>query len=96
MIVYEEDHIIDCRPLSSYRVWLKFEDGLTGTVDLSHLKGRGVFQSWESLDFFRSVHVNPESKTIEWGDSIDLDPGVLREEIILNYAKNHQKRRADS
>ncbi len=34
------------RALKPYRIWVGFEDGLEGEVDLSDLAGRGVFQRW--------------------------------------------------
>lgn len=68
--------------MSNYCVWICFEDGLEGKVDLSELVGRGVFAAWESVDFFNQVRVDLKTDTLAWGDEIDLDPYVLREKII--------------
>ena len=74
--------ITACKPRADYRVWIRFDDGLEGEVDVSHLVGKGVFKAWESAEFFNSVRVDPESETLAWGDSIDLDPYVLKQQLI--------------
>lgn len=71
--------VVACRPLSNYRVWIRFDDGLEGEIDLSHLVGKGVFEAWNSVEFFNQVRIDPKSDTLAWGDEIDLDPYVLRE-----------------
>ncbi len=73
--------IVACKPKPSYRVWIRFDDGLEGEVDLSDLVGQGVFEAWESADFFNQVYVDPKTHTLAWGDEIDLDPYVLREKV---------------
>lgn len=73
--------IVACKPLPNYHIWIRFDDGLEGEVDLNHLVGKGVFEAWKSIDFFNQVHVDPKSETVAWGDDIDLDPYVLREKI---------------
>ena len=82
---FQRAKIISCEPHENYKVWIKFDDGLSGEVDLSDLVGKGVFHAWKSKEFFRSVHVDKKTDTIAWGDEIDLDPYVLREKI------DHQK-----
>ena len=49
---------IEVRPLSGYRIWLKYADGVTGEVDLAQLAGRGVFKVWADRKVFEGVHVD--------------------------------------
>lgn len=79
--------IVSCKPLPNYRVWIQFEDGLEGEVDLNHLVGKGVFKAWESIDFFNKVYINPKTDTLTWNEDIDLDPYVLRQRVLQN---NHE------
>ena len=74
--------VVDVKPLENYRVWLKFYDGKEGTIDLSKLVGKGVFQKWRDKNFFNSVFIDPESHTIAWQGDIDLCPDTLYAEII--------------
>lgn len=74
--------IIACEPRDNYHLWIHFEDGLEGEVDLQHLVGQGVFKAWSSLDFFNQVRIDNKTDTVVWGDIIDLDPYVLRDRLI--------------
>lgn len=74
--------IVSCKPLSNYRIWIRFDDGLEGKVDLKHLLGKGVFEAWESIEFFEQVYIDPITHTLTWNEDIDLDPYVLREQIL--------------
>src|ERR1700733_7723917 len=78
---FKRAKIVACKPKPNYRVWIRFDDGLEGEVDLSDLVGKGVFSAWESVDFFNQVRVDPKTDTLVWGEDIDLDPYVLREKI---------------
>ncbi len=78
--------IVKCKPRRNYRVWICFDDGLEGEVDLSDLVGQGIFQAWESIEFFNQVRVDPKTDTLAWGDEIDLDPYVLREKILKKHS----------
>ncbi|MCP5505828.1 MAG: DUF2442 domain-containing protein [Chlamydiales bacterium] len=77
--------IVECEPKSGYQVWIKFDDGLSGVVDLKEFVGKGVFaEAWSSEDKFQSVRIDPVTKTLTWGagdNEVDLDPYVLRMKI---------------
>ena len=79
---FKRAKIVDCKARPNYHVWICFDDGLEGEVDLRDLAGKGVFQAWESIEFFNRVHVDPKTDTIAWDDEIDLDPYVLRNKIL--------------
>ena len=70
--------IVECQPRKEYKVWIRFDDGLEGEVDLSHLVGKGVFSAWDSIEFFNSVEIDPQTDTLAWPNGVDLDPYVLR------------------
>lgn len=74
--------IIACEARSNYILWVRFDDGIEGEVNLSDLVGQGVFQAWELEEFWQSVKIDPESETVCWGKDIDLDPYVLRENVL--------------
>ena len=70
--------IIAVKPLQEYRLYLRFEDGVEGTVDIAKMvKFFGVFAPLQEIEYFRQVSVNPELGTICWPNEADLDPDVL-------------------
>ncbi len=73
--------VIEVKPLSNFRIWVKFEDGTEGTVDLSDLVNKGVFQRLREKEYFESVYVDPETHTVAWPDGLDLCPDALYSEI---------------
>jgi len=62
--------------LQGYRLEIAFDDGVTGTVDLSHLAGKGVFALWSDRHAFESVRIGSSGELV-WGDQIDLCPDAL-------------------
>ncbi len=62
--------------LGDYRLDLTFDDGARGTVDVSHLAGRGVFALWLDRSAFEAVRIG-SSGELAWGDEIDLCPDAL-------------------
>ena len=74
--------VIDVRPLGGYRLYVRFEDGTAGEVDLSgRISFDGVFAPLRDEHKFAEVRVNPELGielgTICWASGADIDPDVL-------------------
>jgi hypothetical protein len=63
--------ITSAKPLPGFLVELRFEDGTSGTANLSSLAGRGVFQAWLEQGLFDQVKINEEG-ALEWPGGIDL------------------------
>ena len=64
---------VEVKPLANYLIWLRYDDGVEGEVDLSELAGRGVFAAWDEAAFFRSVRIASHGG-VEWGSELDLCP----------------------
>ncbi|MBI5543349.1 MAG: DUF2442 domain-containing protein [Deltaproteobacteria bacterium] len=73
--------ILEAKPLSEFRVWIRFENGAEGEVNLSELVGEGVFAAWNDPDFFAKVAVDPETHTLAWPGGIDLCPDALFDDL---------------
>ncbi len=70
--------IVEVHPLGGYRLFLRFEDGAKGEVDIAKMiRFEGVFAPLAKRDYFLQVQVNPEIGTICWPNDADLDPDVL-------------------
>ena len=70
--------ITHVQALPDYHLFLRFEDDIEGTVDLTHIiPFFGIFAPLKDATYFATVQVNPELGTIVWANGADLDPDVL-------------------
>jgi len=78
--------VTDCKASSDYRLWLKFDDGLEGSVFLGDLLEVGVFSSWRDVDQFCRVGVDRKAATVVWDGGIRLDPDILYQDLLSSKA----------
>ena len=72
-------HVKSARYVSGYKIWVSFDDGTHGEVDLEgELKGP-IFESLKDRDVFSKVTVDPELETIVRPNGADLSPEFLKE-----------------
>ncbi len=67
---------IQVRALPHHRIYIKYNDGAQGEVDLSDLVGQGVFTAWQDELFFNRVHLG-SGRQIRWSDEIELCPDAV-------------------
>jgi len=72
--------------LPEYRLWLNFDDGINGEVDLSSKVGKGVFKFWEDFTNFSTVELNQDGRSLHWNNDIDLCADSLYLKIINSSA----------
>jgi hypothetical protein len=65
--------------LSDYKLWLRFNDGKEGIVDLEAELWGEVFEPLKNKRLFSKVYIDPESKTIAWENGADFAPEFLHE-----------------
>ena len=66
--------------LTGFRIRLDYAEGVTGTIDLSDLVGRGVFAPLQDEAFFKKVHLGDHGQ-IAWTDEIEICPDAAYLEI---------------
>lgn len=64
-----------------YHIWVRFADGLEGTIDLAPMIGHGVFTLLENPEAFVQAYVDPITHTVAWPQGIDLCPDTLYADI---------------
>jgi hypothetical protein len=70
--------VIEARYLGEYRVWLRFDDGLAGEVDLAGALRGPVFEPLKDPRFFARFAVD---HTLVWPNGADLAPESLHERV---------------
>jgi Protein of unknown function (DUF2442) len=68
--------ICKVKVLPQYRLELEFDDGVSGTVDLSDEVGKGVFALWRDPLVFEQVAIGSAGELV-WDEKIDLCPDAL-------------------
>jgi hypothetical protein len=70
--------VIEAHSLGGHRLYLRFEDGVEGEIDLEALIDfRGVFEPLRDPAEVAKVRVDHELGTICWENGADVDPDVL-------------------
>jgi hypothetical protein len=70
--------VIEVRALGGYRLYVRFEDGVQGEVDVGELVPfEGVFAPLRDPARFAEVRVNADVGTVCWPNGADIDPDVL-------------------
>jgi hypothetical protein len=75
--------VVEVQVLDHYRIFLRFDDGKAGEIDLAPLIApfEGVFAPLRDETYFRQVRVNADIGTITWPNGADLCPDVLRNSL---------------
>lgn len=73
--------VIEARHIGNYTVWLRFEDGTAGEVDLSAELWGPIFEPLKDKAFFSRLYVNVDTGTIEWPNKADFAPEFLYEKV---------------
>lgn len=74
--------IVEARPLGQHRLYLRFEDGVEGDIDIAAIvRFTGMLAPLADPIYFAEVTTDPDSGTIIWPNGADLDPDVLYAQI---------------
>ena len=70
-------HVKEAKNLHDYVIWLRFNDGAEGEVNLKDELYGEVFEPLKDLKMFKSFRVDPILETIVWENGADLAPEFL-------------------
>jgi len=76
-------HVKEARYLRDYVVWLRFNDGAEGEIDLEDELQGEVFEPLKDKLLFQEFRVDPELETIVWKNGADLAPEFLYEHMRI-------------
>ncbi len=63
-----------------FKLWVRFDNGVEGEIDLSRHAGRGVFKAWDTPGVFEAVSVS-QHRSIRWTDDVELCADAIYLEI---------------
>jgi hypothetical protein len=76
-------HVKEAKHICDYILWLRFNDGAEGEVDLKTELDGEVFEPLKSIDLFRRFKVDPDLQTIVWENGADMAPEFLYEHLKI-------------
>lgn len=76
-------HVNEAKYRHDYVIWIRFNDGTKGEVDLTNELEGEVFEPLKDINKFKSFRVDPILETIVWENGADLAPEFLYENIKI-------------
>ena len=74
-------HIREAKYLHDYLIWLRFNNGAVGEVDLKDELSGEVFEPLKDISKFKNFRVDPDIETIVWENGADIAPEFLYENM---------------
>lgn len=72
-------HTTEVTPLPGYRLFLRFNNGAAGEVDLSQELDGEVFEALRDPEQFATAYQHPTMRTAAWANGADIAPEFLLE-----------------
>lgn len=82
-------HTTEVKALPDYRLFLRFNNGVAGEVDLRNELEGEVFEALKDPAQFATAHQHPVMRTVAWANGADLAP-----EFLLELLEAQQQRAA--
>jgi hypothetical protein len=76
---YRKDHI----------VWLRFEDGVEGQIDLGSELWGEMFEPLKDTDLFSQFLVDEDFGTLVWPNGADFAPEFLYHQLVPGASQPH-------
>jgi hypothetical protein len=74
----------EARYVRDYTIWLRFEDGVEGEIDLSDELWHEYFEELRDVDFFKRFFIDGE--TLMWPNGEDIACEFLHEKVLERVA----------
>lgn len=82
-------HTTEVKPLPDYRLFLRFNNGVAGEVNLSGDLDGEVFEPLRDSVMFATAALHPVMRTVAWANGADLAP-----EFLLDLMRDQRGERA--
>lgn len=75
--------LVEARYVRDFVVWVRFNDGSEGEVDLAGKLQGPVFEPLQDPAYFRSFTLSPDLHTLVWSNGADIAPEFLHERVRI-------------
>lgn len=82
-------HVTEVKHTQGHSLWLAFNNGESGTVDLKAELCGEVFEPLKDVAMFSTAFVDSEMETVAWANGADLAP-----EFLLDLMHSQSQRAA--
>jgi hypothetical protein len=65
-----------------YKIWVEFNDGNSGVVDISDALWGTMFEPLKNLDRFKRFAISTTTHTLTWDNGADLAPEYLYDKLV--------------
>lgn len=76
-------HVKEAKYQHDYVIWLRFNDGAEGEVDLADELEGEIFGPLKNINEFKAFKVDPVLGTIAWENGADLAPEFLYKNLKI-------------
>ena len=83
-------HITEVKYLQDYQLWLRFDDGSEGVVDLAPELWGDMFEPLKDKTLFSQVKLDKVLKTVGWPNGADFAPEFLHGLLSRNIEGRHE------
>lgn len=73
--------MVEARPLTGHRLWLRFADGLAGEINLRAELWGDMFEPLLDPAVFQAGQVDEDLGTVVWPNGADFAPEFLYDEV---------------
>jgi hypothetical protein len=85
--------VLACKANRDYELWLRFSDGIEGSVDLSRLLDIGCFKLWRDVEAFLEARPHPQTGAAWWPVGVSLNAEILHADLRARGARAPQPAR---
>ena len=82
-------HVTNAKYIGDYIIWIEFNDGTSGEVDLSNELIGQIFKPLKNKEYLRSFKI--QGNTLSWDNGADFAPEFLQECMVNCVTGNEKK-----
>lgn len=75
-------HVLEAKYLHDFMIWLRFDNGAEGEIDLADKLEGEVFEPLQDVAEFQKFRVDPVLETVVWENGADLAPEYLYKHTV--------------